>query len=98
MTTERIAQLPADDWAEAQRQLQEPLLSRNLNVVEPLGAIGDRYKLSPGEVANAWTLRNPAVTAAIVGVRTAKEVRGIVGTASFELSEADAAEIESAVT
>jgi aryl-alcohol dehydrogenase-like predicted oxidoreductase len=83
MTSERIARLSEDDWRERNPNFHEPLLSRNLRLVELLRSIGKRYNMSPGEVAIAWTLRNPTVTAAIVGVRTAKQVRGIRGAASL---------------
>jgi aryl-alcohol dehydrogenase-like predicted oxidoreductase len=94
MTGERIARFPEDDWRRRNPNFQEPLLSRNLRLVEVLRSVGKRHNMSPGEVAIAWTLRNPAVTAAIVGVRTAKQVRGIAGAASLQLSEAEAREIE----
>jgi aryl-alcohol dehydrogenase-like predicted oxidoreductase len=94
MTRERIAHLPEDDWRKRNPNFQEPLLSRNLGLVETLRSIGNRYNASPGEVAIAWTLRNPDVTAAIVGVRSAKQVRGVVGAAWLNLSATDAAEIE----
>jgi aryl-alcohol dehydrogenase-like predicted oxidoreductase len=94
MTSERIARLPEDDWRKRNPNFQEPLLSRNLHLVQTLRSIGNRYNASPGEVAIAWTLRNPAVTAAIVGVRTAKQVRGIAGAAWLRLNAAEAAEIE----
>jgi aryl-alcohol dehydrogenase-like predicted oxidoreductase len=98
MTSERIARLPEDDWRRRNPNFQEPLLSRNLRLVQTLRFIGDRYNASPGEVAIAWTLRNPAVTAAIVGVRTAKQVRGIAPAAWLRLSSAEAAEIEDSLT
>ena len=66
MTRQRIAGLSADDWRRRSRDFQEPLLTRNLRLVEVLRAIGDRHRRTPGEVAIAWVLRNPAVTAAIV--------------------------------
>lgn len=94
MTSERIARLPEDDWRKRNPNFQEPLLSRNLRLVQTLRSIGNRYNASPGEVAIAWTLRNPSVTAAIVGVRTAKQVRGIAGAAWLRLNLAEAAEIE----
>ena len=97
MTSERIAHLPDDDWRKRNPSFREPLLSRNLHLVETLRSVGDRYNAGPGEVAIAWTLRNPAVTAAIVGVRSAKQVRGILGAAWFCLSDADAAEIENSL-
>jgi aryl-alcohol dehydrogenase-like predicted oxidoreductase len=47
-------------------------------------------------VAIAWTLRNPAVTAAIVGVRSAQQVNGIAGAADVRLNADDVREIEQA--
>lgn len=94
MTSERIAHLQEDDWRKRNPNFQEPLLSRNLQLVETMRSIGKRYNASPGEVAIAWTLRNRAVTAAIVGVRSAKQVRGVIGAAWLNLSATDAAEIE----
>jgi aryl-alcohol dehydrogenase-like predicted oxidoreductase len=98
MTRERIAGLPEDDWRKRNSNFQEPLLSNNLELVDRLQSIGSRHQVSPGEVAIAWTLRNPAVTAAIVGVRTAKQVRGVRGAASLQLSDAEAKEIESFIS
>jgi len=69
MTRERIAGLPADDWRKAHSDFREPQLSRNLELVKLLRAIGQRHGRSPGEVAVAWALRSPVVTGAIVGAR-----------------------------
>jgi aryl-alcohol dehydrogenase-like predicted oxidoreductase len=98
MTRERIAGLPDDDWRKHSANFQEPLLSRNLRLVETLRAIGQRYNATPGEVAIAWTLENPAVTGAIVGVRSAQQVNGIAGAAGVKLSGADMLEIERELT
>jgi aryl-alcohol dehydrogenase-like predicted oxidoreductase len=98
MTRERIAALPEDDWRKRSPNFQEPLLSRNLRLVETLRAIAKRRNATPGEVAIAWTLRNPAVTGAIVGVRSAKQVSGIAGAADLELSAEDMLEIEQGLT
>lgn len=98
MTRERIAGLPEDDWRKRSANFQEPLLSRNLRLVEILRAIGRRQNATPGEVAIAWTLRNPAVTAAIVGVRSAQQVNGIAGAAEVKLNADDIREIEQALT
>ncbi len=95
MTRERIASMPADDHRQRRSEFQEPALTRNLALVERLRAIGKRYGRSPGEVAIAWTLRHPAVTGAIVGGRSAKQVDGIIGAADLRLSDADVAEIDS---
>jgi aryl-alcohol dehydrogenase-like predicted oxidoreductase len=98
MTRERIASMPVDDWRKGSANFREPLLSRNLRLVETLRAVGDRYNATPGEVAIAWTLHNPAVTGAIVGVRSAQQVSGIAGAADIQLSADDVREIENRLT
>lgn len=87
MTPERVAKMPEDDWRRNNKEFQEPRLSRNLRLAELLGEIGRPHGRTPGEVAIAWTLRHPAVTAAIVGGRTAKQVDGVVGASDFRLSQ-----------
>src|SRR5438270_2832302 len=94
MTPQRIAGLPADDWRRANGDFREPQLSRNLHLVRLLRAIGSHHGCSPGEVAVAWVLRDPAVTGAIVGGRRPDQVRGVVGAADFRLSSREIAEVE----
>lgn len=96
MTRERVARFPMDDWRRGNRNFQEPLLSHNLRLVELLREIGGRHSLTAGEVAIAWTLQNPAVTAAIVGVRNRDQVSGIIGAGTFRLSESEVDEIAEA--
>jgi aryl-alcohol dehydrogenase-like predicted oxidoreductase len=93
MTQERVAAFPADDFRRRVPHFQEPLLSRNLALAELLRAIGARHGRSPGEVAIAWVLRRPEVTAAIVGMRSAKQVEGVIGAAGFRLSPEEVSEI-----
>jgi aryl-alcohol dehydrogenase-like predicted oxidoreductase len=94
MTRERVAAFPADDFRRRVPNFQEPLLTRNLALAELLRAIGKRHGRTPGEVAIAWTLRHPAVTAAIVGMRSASQVDGVISAAAFRLSPEELAEIE----
>ncbi len=72
MTAERVAALPADDWRRRAVEFKEPRLSRNMRLVELLREIGKGHGVSPGVVAVAWTLHHPAITAAIVGGRSAR--------------------------
>jgi aryl-alcohol dehydrogenase-like predicted oxidoreductase len=94
LTRERFNALPADDWRKRNPEFQEPKLTENLKVVERLRAVGAKHGRSPGEVAIAWTLHNPAVTGAIVGARSAKQIEGIIGAVDFRLTEAEVAEVE----
>jgi aryl-alcohol dehydrogenase-like predicted oxidoreductase len=94
MTKERVAALPSDDFRRNALAFQEPQLSRNLKLADLMKAIGARHGRSAGEVAIAWTLRHPAVTAAIVGMRSAAQVEGVIGAMDFRLSPEEVAEIE----
>ena len=89
MTRERLASLPEEDWRRRSPFFKEPMLTRNLAVVEVLREIGARHGKSPGEAAIAWALRHSAVTGAIVGVRSPRQLQGIIGAADLRLSEAD---------
>lgn len=93
MTRERVANLPQDDFRRKALNFQEPHLSRNLELAELMKQIGARHGRSAGEVAIAWTLRHPAVTAAIVGMRSAEQVAGVIGAMEFRLSEQEIQEI-----
>jgi aryl-alcohol dehydrogenase-like predicted oxidoreductase len=86
MSRERIAAMPQDDWRRRAPEFNEPRLSRNLRLVEVLGEIGSEHKVEAGVVAVAWTLHQPAVTAAIVGGRSSQQVEGIAPALHFRLS------------
>lgn len=94
MTRERIAGLAADDWRARNPQFQEPLLTRNLALADKLKEIAARHGRNAGEAAIAWTLNNPTVTGAIVGVRSAEQVAGIRGALEFRLSDDEISELE----
>jgi len=94
MTRERVAGLSEDDWRKHDARFNEPELSRNLELVERLTAIADRYDTTPGAVAVAWTLRNHAVDGAIVGFRRPDQVDPILAAANLELTNEDLAEVE----
>lgn len=97
MTKERAENLPADDWRTRNPEFREPKLSKNLELVERMRAVGKRYNRTPGEVAIAWTLRLPAITGAIVGARNARQAEGVMSAGELTLSRQDIAEIEGAV-
>jgi len=94
MTRARATKLPASDWRSRDPEFREPKLSENLALVERLREVGEKYRRPPGQVAVAWTLRNPAVTAAIVGARNAVQVEKNIGAAELQLTDEDVAEIE----
>ena len=94
MTRERAANLPSSDWRSRDVEFKEPRLSRNLALVERLREVGERVRRPTGQVAIAWTLRNPAVTGAIVGARNAQQVEGNVEAATLRLTKKEIEKIE----
>jgi aryl-alcohol dehydrogenase-like predicted oxidoreductase len=93
MTAERVAAFPPDDWRRKAVEFNEPRLSRNLRLVDLLREIGRAHQVGPGVVAVAWTLHHPAITAAIVGGRSGKQVEGVTPALGFRLSEGEFARI-----
>jgi len=94
MTRERIQGLPEDDWRKHSERFQEPQLSQHLALVERLKRVAARMDTTPGAVAVAWALRNPAVDGAIIGLRRPDQVASILHAAGLQLSDADVADIE----
>jgi aryl-alcohol dehydrogenase-like predicted oxidoreductase len=94
MTAERVAAFPPDDWRREDEKFKEPALSRNLAVGERLAELGRAHGRLPGELAIAWTLRNPAVTGAIVGFRNPGQIDALAGAASIALGDGEAAALE----
>jgi aryl-alcohol dehydrogenase-like predicted oxidoreductase len=93
MTAERIAALPDNDWRKHDPRFQEPELSRNLAIVARLQTVAERHGTTPGAVAVAWTLRNPAVHGSIVGFRRPDQVEPLLAAGTIELTDDDLATI-----
>jgi aryl-alcohol dehydrogenase-like predicted oxidoreductase len=93
MTRERILVMPANDFRKRAKNFQEPNLTRNLELASLLREIGEQHGVMAGVVAIAWTLHNPAITAAIVGGRSAEQVEGVLPAIDFRLSAAEYVEI-----
>ena len=93
-TKERAAGLPDNDVRARNAFFTEPALSRNLAFVDKLRPIAARNKRTVSELAIAWVLRRPEVTAAIVGGRRPQQVDDVVAAADWDLSPRDAEEID----
>ncbi len=96
MTRERVQGLAPEDWRRRDERFNEPQLSENLALVERLQRVAERHQATPGAVAVAWTLANPAVDGAIVGFRSAEQVDPVLAAADLQLSAEDLREIEGA--
>jgi aryl-alcohol dehydrogenase-like predicted oxidoreductase len=93
MTRERIEGLPDDDWRRHDPRFREPQLTNHLALVARLEDVAARHGVTPGAIAIAWTLANPAVDGAIVGVRRPDQVAAVVAAAGVDLDDDDMAAI-----
>ena len=93
MTAERLATMADDDWRKRSANFMAPKLEKNLMLADKLKEIAGRHGVQTGVVAVAWTLANPAITAAIVGGRNAEQVEGTAAALRFRLSGAEMEEI-----
>lgn len=61
--------------------------ARSRRVVEAVARAADGLQLSPSEVALAWVRDRPGVSSAIVGARTAAQLKGSLGVVDVDLPD-----------
>jgi len=93
-TPAKVAALPADDVRHNDTNFKSPLLEKNLKVIDRLAEIAKRNRITVAQLAIGWTLRDSAVTAAIVGARRKGQISETAPAADVELSSDDINEIE----
>lgn len=86
---QRVQELPAEDHRRNDPNFQEPRLSANLDLVKKLTILANRHGNTPAQMAIAWVLRRPELTAAIVGARRPSQVAETVLAGDLELSPED---------
>lgn len=93
-SAERAAQLPQSDHRSRDARFQSPHLEAHLALVEGLKPIAEKNGRTLAELAIAWVLRRPEVTAAIVGARRPSQVLETIAAAHWTLNDSDLANIE----
>ena len=89
-----INKLAEDDWRRKNFFFNEPVLTKALSLVEKLRPIAKKSGKTVGQLAIAWVLKNPAITSAIVGARTADQSRENIDAADYIISDNDMKEIK----
>ena len=89
-----LATLAPDDHRLKSGDYQEPEFSATLALVDKLRPIAEKNKRTLAQLAIAWVLRRPEVTAAIVGARKPSQIAETAPAADWKLSKNDIAEIE----
>jgi len=93
-TKEKAASLPPDDVRLMSPDFQMPNLEINLKYTGKLKQIAKRNNITLAQLAIAWTLRKPEVTAAIAGARREGQIKETAPATDITLSADDIAEIE----
>ncbi|WP_342362279.1 aldo/keto reductase [Terrarubrum flagellatum] len=73
---------------------QNSLHARGLAIADVVKEVAAEMGKTPAQTALAWTLRNPAVTAPIIGARTLKQLEDNLGALDVEFSDAQAKKLD----
>ncbi len=82
---DRAAQLPETDWRSRHPFFNTPLLEKHLGIVEQLRQVANRKKCTLSQLSLAWVLRLEEITSAIVGARSAEQIRETAGAGDIRL-------------
>lgn len=93
-TLERARGLSEKDHRSRDPHFQSPTLDAHLGLVDCLRPMAEKHGRPLAELAIAWVLRRPEVTAAIVGGRRPEQIAQTVKAAEWTLSEAEITTIE----
>jgi aryl-alcohol dehydrogenase-like predicted oxidoreductase len=94
ITRQRVQNFPSDDNRSRDHMFQEPELSINLELVERLRQAAAPRGITVAQLAIAWVLRRPELTAAIVGGRRPDQIEETVKAGDVELTPAEIQEVE----
>ena len=70
--------------------------ARGLGVLAALDSVAARLRAKPGQVALAWLIARPSITAPIASATSLEQVAELVGAANIELDAAAIAELDAA--
>jgi aryl-alcohol dehydrogenase-like predicted oxidoreductase len=85
-TRETMKSIATDDWRRKYSEhFREPALTANFALVEKLQEIARRFNRTAAELALAWVLRRPEVTAAIVGARRPSQIEQTASASGWQL-------------
>jgi aryl-alcohol dehydrogenase-like predicted oxidoreductase len=92
---ESIAKLADDDWRKTMNgDFKEPKLSANLQLIDGLRPIAQKYDRTVAQLAIAWCLRRSEVTSAIVGARRPGQMIETSKAMGWKLDDRDLETIE----
>lgn len=93
-TEERVNSLSEDDHRRGDPMFQAPKFEKIMKLVDGLSDIAMKHDRTVSQLAIAWVLRRPEITAAIVGARRPGQIEETALAADWELSKEDIDAIE----
>jgi len=99
-TPEDVARVVGDeyeDWPFWQRLFSPGRFERSQAVAVGMRAMAERLGRTPAQVAIAWNLHQPGVTAALVGTRSTAHLRDDAGAATIRLTDDQVAELDALI-
>ena len=93
-----IDALDPQDFRRKRLFAQEPTYTRLKQLRTTLQSLAHQHNRTLFELAIAWILKHPAVTGAIMGIRSAKEAEQMLNGCEWSLADEDIAAIEKALT
>lgn len=93
-TRERLERLAADDHRRRDPMFQGERFMRISRLIDALRPVAERRGRTLAQLALAWVLRDPAVTAAIVGARSADQIRETCAAGDWALDAKTLAEVD----
>ncbi len=93
-TRESVAKLPQDDHRRRDPMFNEPRISAVDTLVEGMRTVAARHGGTPAQLAIAWVLRRPEVTAAIVGARRPSQIWETIKAGDWRLSDGDILDLD----
>ena len=94
VTPEWAAALPEDDHRHARPDFRPPQLERNIRIAAGLVEIARESGHTAAQLAIAWTLRRPEVSAPIVGARSPAQIESTAPAGDWVLSTEEIAAVE----
>lgn len=77
-------------------EVQEYLNPRGMRILAALDAVSTRHDAMPAEVALAWVIARPGITAPIAAATTLAQVDSLINAVSLQLTAGDMAELDKA--
>jgi aryl-alcohol dehydrogenase-like predicted oxidoreductase len=84
---------PLPESVRASENAARRFSDQNFDTIETLVSVAERHGVPTAQVSLAWLLRQPAVTAPIIGANSVDQLNELLGTVNLNLSDDDVQEI-----